>query len=479
MKQEIGKPQFTSIYDYDDRIERTYKIIEKETSKENVDLITKYDRSMIAESLAKATRHKHLQVILNLTRFLGKDWKDVTKDDVENVVVRIVQEYCTDSGQETNTSYDHKKILKIFFRWFKLGSRKKEEVGDPQETKDVKIKKVKDKIVREDLITEEDRTNLLQVCADNLRDRAFIDCHSEAGTRPGEILSLQIKHVKFDRYGALIHVDGKTEPRPIRLVRSTPNLASWIDAHPFKDNPNSPLWISTETSKFGKQLTYHGAYQMVRRRCRQAKLPKRVYLNLFRHSEATQTAQFMTEAQMRKRHGWTPYSKMPGRYVHLVNADVDKAILSHLGIIKDDNETKLKLPKKCHICDMHNPPESSLCTKCGKPLDLETALEAEQKLQEDKEKSRIEFEEIKKRVEELEYGAEARKGAYAKNMLKFRLEKDRKFYVGYCIEIPQDRGQGNTKSEAINDTKQAIRLCLSYLADKKRKSSSKLVTVSV
>jgi integrase/recombinase XerD len=108
LKQEFGKPQFTSICDYNDRIERTYKIIEKELSQENAEMIKKYDRSMLSESLAKATRHKHLQVILNLTRFLRKDWKDVTKDDIDDVVVRIVQEYCSDSGQETNTSYDHK-----------------------------------------------------------------------------------------------------------------------------------------------------------------------------------------------------------------------------------------------------------------------------------------------------------------------------------------------------------------------------------
>ena len=41
---------------------------------------------MISEYLAKATRHKNLQVILNLTRFLGKDWKDVTKDYIEDIV---------------------------------------------------------------------------------------------------------------------------------------------------------------------------------------------------------------------------------------------------------------------------------------------------------------------------------------------------------------------------------------------------------
>jgi len=59
------------------------------------------------------------------------------------------------------------------------------------------------------------------------------------------------------------------------------------------------------------------------------------------------------------------------------------------------------------------------------------------------------------------------------------IKKDGKFYVGYCIEIPQARGQGNTKAEAIQDTKQAIKLCKSYLENKKKNSASKLVTVSV
>jgi hypothetical protein len=57
------------------------------------------------------------------------------------------------------------------------------------------------------------------------------------------------------------------------------------------------------------------------------------------------------------------------------------------------------------------------------------------------------------------------------------IKKDGKFYYGQCLEIPQARGQGNTKAETIEDTKKAIRLCKSYLESKKK--SSKLVTVSV
>ncbi|GFN39624.1 MAG: hypothetical protein YK1309IOTA_610002 [Marine Group I thaumarchaeote] len=104
-------------------------------------------------------------------------------------------------------------------------------------------------------------------------------------------------------------------------------------------------------------------------------------LKLFRHSEATETAKYMTEAQLRIRHGWTPTSRIPANYVHLVNADVDKAYLSHLGIVREDKE-KPDMPKICHICKVPNSPESDICNKCGKPLDLKKALEMEEKASE-------------------------------------------------------------------------------------------------
>lgn len=186
MAQQLTTSKKFGIYRYDERLENTFKLIEKEFSQETSDLIRQYANVMTSQSMAKATIHKHVQTLLNLSRFLGKEWKDVTKKDIEALVARIVQTY-SENGQETNTTHDHKKILKIFFRWYKLGSRNKDEVGDPPETKDVKIKRVKDKIVREDLITEADKTKLLHACGENARDRAFIDCHLEAGTRPGEM----------------------------------------------------------------------------------------------------------------------------------------------------------------------------------------------------------------------------------------------------------------------------------------------------
>lgn len=388
--------------------------IQDELSPENVELISQYDMEMIRQSIAIATRQKHLRTLLGLSRILQKDWKEVTKQDIEKLVFEIMDRYSDETGKETNYSYDHKKILKIFFRWIKLGSREFAEVGDPPETSKIRMKKVRDKIIREDLLTKDDISRLLYACGENSRDRALIDCHSEGGTRPGEILSLRIKDVKFDQYGANLHVDGKTGPRTVRLVKSTPTLASWLSIHPFREQPDAPVWINLAKNHYGEQMSYPATRAMFRRRAKMANLEKRVNLNMFRHSEATNSAKFMTEAQLRKRHGWSPESKMPARYVHMVNADVDAAIFEHLGIKSKENEEK-DIPKICQICQMANSYESSICCKCGKPLDLATAIERE----EEEHKKLEEFISEKVRTEILKTQNESRVKELEEKLKKF------------------------------------------------------------
>ena len=145
--------------------------------------------------------------------------------------------------------------------------------------------------------------------------------------------------------------------------------------------------------KFGRPLTYAGASKMLKVRCEKAGITKRVNLKIFRHSEATNTAKFLTEAQLRKRHGWSSISRMPARYVHMVDADVEKAIFEQYGI-KEKEEEKTNQPQKCNVCDMYNSSEATICSKCGKPLDLETALAEEETSQKEKEEQRQKMEEM-------------------------------------------------------------------------------------
>jgi len=412
--KQILRKKSTDLYYHDKRLEMYRKTAKREFSESNFALYEKYDEFMLAETLAKATRDKNLQVVIGLTRLFGKDWVDVTKSDIQTLVAKINQKYTDERGKETNTSFDQKKILKLFVRWVKLGHRDKLKVGDPPEIQNVRLKKPADKLSREDLISEEDRIKLLHACGGNLRDKAFIDVHLEAATRPGEILNLQLKHVTFDKYGAVIKVDGKTGTRPIRIVRSAPILNQWLKSHPFNNDKSSPLWISLSRSNFGDALSYRAANRIIKTRAEIARLGKRVFLNLFRHSSATETANFLTEAQLKKRHGWTKDSKMAGRYTHLVNADVESAVLKHHGFVLE--ETNLKPPKICQVCSFVNDPESSECSNCDKPLDLKTALEIQEKEQDGKQR---EIDGLKENMDKI---IEEKIGKYNQKFMK-NLEK--------------------------------------------------------
>lgn len=264
------------------------------------------------------------------------------------------------------------------------------------------MKNVQSSITRDDLITAEDLRLLLEGCNSNPRNEALLACAYDAGPRAGEILNLLLKHVSQDKLSFVLKVDGKTGQRPIRIIEAAPKLASWLNMHPMKNNPDAPLWPQLRKNGYGKPMTYHSARQILVRASENAQrrysnFNKRITFTIFRHSEATRAANFMTQAQMTKRHGWTGGSKMAERYVHLNNSDVDDALFKHYGMTTDDNSNNPKSPKNCYVCGMPNSPDSERCSKCHKSLDLRAALAKE----EEDEKTKNELAEKLSRLEPL------------------------------------------------------------------------------
>jgi integrase/recombinase XerD len=173
MKQTLKNRLKADIHNYDQRIASVLRRIENALPGSTLELIQKYHNEMISESISKATQLKHLEVLLNLSRFLQKDWNAVTAEDIQKLVIKIIQEY-SPTGQETHTTADHKKVLKIFFRWLKTGSRHKDpDVLDPIEIRKIKLRRVKDRLSREELISEADMVKILHACGENLRDKAL------------------------------------------------------------------------------------------------------------------------------------------------------------------------------------------------------------------------------------------------------------------------------------------------------------------
>jgi len=112
-KQVHRRSTSSAIYEFDKSLQRTLNIIKKELSEENQKLIFEYDKVMARQSISKAARRIHVQALLNLCRLLQKDWKDVTRKDIDELVFKIMDTYSNERGQETWSSFDLKKVLKI------------------------------------------------------------------------------------------------------------------------------------------------------------------------------------------------------------------------------------------------------------------------------------------------------------------------------------------------------------------------------
>jgi Holliday junction resolvase RusA-like endonuclease len=111
------------ILDYDRKLQGIMRKAEKNLSAENFSLIIKYDTEMATLGLKKSTRVKQISLIVDMSIRIGKNWKEVTKEDVDNLIRNVIDDFGDNLGGETETTRDYKKSLKPFFRWLKLGTR--------------------------------------------------------------------------------------------------------------------------------------------------------------------------------------------------------------------------------------------------------------------------------------------------------------------------------------------------------------------
>lgn len=200
------------------------------------------------------------------------------------------------------------------------------------------------------------------------------------------MLGLKVKSLEFNEHGVKITVHGKTGPRRILLVASSPYLAQWLNDHAEKDNPESPLWLRLRKKRgrpANEVLDYNGLRVLLKRIGAKAGIKKRIHAHLFRHSRATHLSKLLKEAQMNEIFGWVQGSSMPSVYVHLSGRDVDDAILQIYGIkdrANEERESKLK-PRECQRCKEVNPATNTFCARCSAPLDMTTAIHLEERRQ--------------------------------------------------------------------------------------------------
>lgn len=323
-------------------------------------------------SIGRIARYAY--VLIKLAKWLGKDFDKTDRKDIERLV-GVIQDQ---SNFKDWTKHLYKVSIKKFYKWLNGG----EEY--PTSVRWIKCNfRNSNKMLPEELLTQEEVKKMIEV-AEHPRDKAFLAVLYESGCRIGEMMGLCIKHVVFDEYGAQIVVDGKTGPRRVRLIASVPYLSSWMNCHPKKARPEGPLWVCIGTTHHGGMMQYKSLISLLNSVAQKAGIMKNVNPQRWRQSRATHLAPHLKEFQMDMYFGWVLGSDMPRTYVHMSGRDIDDSLLEMYGKKKpEDGKKDVLTPKSCQICKHDNEATSDFCNRCGKPLEIKTMIEMEDKRDKD------------------------------------------------------------------------------------------------
>jgi len=302
---------YMSIHDYDQRLKRVEKSL-KTLSKRNFELISNFENYLFSMGISVPRVVKYIYMVKNIAKFLGKDLDKADKKDIEKIVAEIER-----SNYAAWTKHDYRIVIRKFYKWLR-------NTENPPEIAWIKPRvKINQRVLPEQLPTQEEVLRMVEV-AGNPRDRALIITLYESGARVGEIGNMRVKDVEFKEKYTVLRLKGKTGPRRIIVVLSTPYLQTWLKYHPLKDDPEAPLWVKL---KSGGRISYQSLSKMLKNAALKAGVKKRVYPHLLRHARATELAKTFTEFQLSQYLGWVPNTRMASVYVHLAGRDLDNAVI--------------------------------------------------------------------------------------------------------------------------------------------------------
>jgi integrase/recombinase XerD len=213
----------------------------------------------VRKGLQPVTVEGHISAIKRINRQLGT----LTKENVENYVYTLYR---------SNYSYSHKaNQAKAIEHWF-------EHLGDPIYF----ARQRKPKSIIKQTLTEAEVTRLLFVCK-NIRERAIVTLLAYSGIRPKELKNVKVQDIDFGA-NELRVIQGKGLKDNVIYISSAcaKVLLEYLVMH--KRNPEDLLFVTADGLRPFAQGCLRKLIKVLARR---AKLNKRVWPYLLRHTLAT------------------------------------------------------------------------------------------------------------------------------------------------------------------------------------------------
>jgi len=216
---------------------------------------------------------------------------------------------------------------------------------------------------------EEDILPMLDACS-NLRDQALIALAFDLGPRPGELFDLTVGAITDHKFGLKVTVQGKRGQRSPILIPSVPFVNRWLQIHPCRDEPDTPLFCQLQT---GDEISNNRIRDILKEKARKADVTRPVTPTNFRKSSASYLAsKGVSQAHMEDHHGWTRGSEVASRYVAVFNDANEREIAKAHGVDVEEDEPDPIGPIECPRCEKRTPRDRDFCIHCNQALDQET-----------------------------------------------------------------------------------------------------------
>jgi site-specific recombinase XerD len=199
-----------------------------------------------------------ITALLLMRRHLGKSFKDAHKDDIRSLL-----KWIDDKNYKTSTNKKFRRVLKFYYIVVYGNNEHYHEVVDWFSVNLGKEKLGKETNMNMTEYPEEQEVQKLIEVAPTLQKKAFLACMYESGARLEEFLRLTNLDTTVDSRGAVFMLRVKTGERRVRIISFVKLLQQWLELHPFRNQNQYPLWISTASNFKNQPLGLRGAQKII------------------------------------------------------------------------------------------------------------------------------------------------------------------------------------------------------------------------
>jgi integrase len=227
------------------------KLIPQCGAGKNSEILERYIKFREANNKSKNTIKGDIYTLSKLLNFTNNKplKKEIDESDLQGFMKTL-------NSLGTKSQYGMKLIT--FYRWlFKITTKHQrppnmEWFEFPSE--DLKTKH-RDPDVKKYLITPTEYSKIIQYCKANMKWSALYETLYLSGGRPNEVNEMNIGDVinEGGKVTVLLN-NSKTIPRKVPLPDTPKMLVRWIQNHPFKDNPNAPVFITGSNRTSDKRM---------------------------------------------------------------------------------------------------------------------------------------------------------------------------------------------------------------------------------